>query len=311
MTRSNPLAELSLVNVGKRRRAIARRSLVGYGFVFPSLCFAAVFLYGPALSAVYHAFTNWDGFSPPQFIGLENFRLLAGDPVFLQSLLNVVKLAGWGVLVELTVPLLVARLIFGLRSFVAQYWMRMVFVVPLVVPTVVFVLVWGFFYSPLGGLIDALLHGVGLGALARPWLGDPHTALYAIMFMGFPWVDGFGLLIYTAGLQAIPDEVREAADMDGASKLRRFFRIELPLLSGQLRLLLLLTVINTLSTFTQVLILTNGGPGNATILPGLVIYQDAFLNQQFGYASAIGVVVFALTLVVNVAITRILRPVEF
>ena len=130
------------------------------------------------------------------------------------------------------------------------------------------------------------------------------------MAMGFPYVDGFGLLIYTAGLQAIPGEMKEAAAVDGASPLRIFWSIEVPQIIGQLRLMWVLAIINGIQNFTQVLILTQGGPGYSTMVPGLMMYQDAFTNDDFGRASAIGTVLFVVILALTIINLRVGRQRE-
>ena len=137
---------------------------------------------------------------------------------------------------------------------------------------------------------------------------SPHLALISLMFVGFPFVDGFGLLIYTAGLQAIPQEVLDAAQVDGAGPIARFFRVEIPLILGQIRLLMVLTLIQGIQQITPVLILTGGGPANLTTVPGLAMYNDAFYNNQFGYACAIGSVMFLVIMILTVLNLRFLRP---
>src|SRR5207244_9874203 len=139
---------------------------------------------------------------------------------------------------------------------------------------------------------------VHLGMIHPDWLGDPKMALYAIMATGagivapFPFVDGFGLLIFTAGLQAIPQEVLESAQLDGAGAWARFWRVEAPLILGQLRLMSVLTIVASVQQYVAVLILTGGGPGFATYVPGLSMYNDAVYYNRMGYACAIGMVLF-------------------
>jgi len=313
VSRETPSTGATLRPPRAPRMAIAlgrevRRAAVPLLFILPAVAFAAVFLYYPTVSGLYHAFFDWDGVSPPAFIGLSNFQEMWGDPVIRIAFANMAKLTAFAAATALTVPLLVAKLINSLRSPRAQYLCRVGFVVPLVVPQVVLILIWGFFYEPTDGLLNRLLIAGHLRGLTQAWLGDPKLALYCIMFMTFPWVNGFGLLIYTAGLQAIPGELLEAAALDGANAWRRFWRIELPLILGQIRLLVVLALIGGIQSFTQVLILTNGGPGQATTVPGLYLYQEITSDQRFGYASAIALVLFVITLVVTVVNLRFIRP---
>lgn len=284
----------------RTRRLAVRiyRSRLHYLFILPSLVLLAVFMYYPAFSALYHSLFNWDGFSRPTFIGLDNFKAVIGDPLMQAATVNVLKLAAFAMVTSVSVPLFVARLICGLRSRRLQYAFRVLFVIPLILPTVVILLIWQVIYDPNFGLLNQALAALHLG-MPQAWLGDPNLALYAVMFIGFPWVDGFALLIFTAGLQSISTELLEAAAIDGAGAWRRFRSIELPLVVGQIKLILILNMIWTIQNFTNVLILTQGGPGTATEVPGQVLYKAAFESERMGYACAIGTFMFAVMLVLT------------
>ncbi len=284
-----------------------RQAAIPYLFILPTMVMLIVFMYFPAFTALYRSFYTWDGIGTAVFTGLGNFRTMIGDQIMHQAFANVFKLAVFAMTVQVIVPLVVARLILALRSARAQYVVRVLFVIPLVVPQVVFYNVWNFFYDPQDGVINQLLTALHLGNLAQSWLGDPNLALYCIMFVWFPFVDGFALLIYTAGFQAISPEVVQAAAVDGAGVWGRFWRIELPLVLGQIRLIVVLNMIWALQAYTAVLILTQGGPGTATYVPGLVLYADAFQNRQMGYACAIGVVLFLIMLGLTFINLRYLR----
>lgn len=282
------------------------RSRLAYLFLLPTLVFILLFSYYPALSALYHAFTNWDGTTPATWAGLQNFQGLLGDPQFTTAIANVAKLTAFNMVLAVTIPLLVARLIMAVKGARWRFAYRLCFILPFVVPQVVLILVWQFIYAG-SGVLNQILAAVHLTGLQQDWLGNPALALYAVMAIGFPYVDGFGLMIYTAGLQSIPAEMREAAAVDGAGALRIFFRIEVPQIVGQLRLMWVLAIINTVQNFTQVLILTQGGPGYSTMVPGIVMYQYAFTNGQFGKASAIGTVLFVVTLALTILNLRLGR----
>ncbi len=291
-----------------RRTWIARlaQSRLAFLFLLPTFFFILVFSYYPAFSAIYHAFTNWDGMVPATWVGLQNFQSLFTDPEFTTSIANVAKLTAFSMALAVTIPLSVARLIMGVKGARWRFAYRLCFILPFVVPQVVLILVWQFIYAGTV-VLNQLLGSMHLNALQQDWLGNPALALYAVMAMGFPYVDGFGLLIYTAGLQAIPAEMREAAAVDGAGSLRIFFAVEIPQIYGQLRLMWVLAIINTVQNFTQILILTQGGPGYSTMVPGVVMYQYAFTNQQFGRASAIGTVLFIVTLALTILNLRLGR----
>jgi raffinose/stachyose/melibiose transport system permease protein len=201
-------------------------------------------------------------------------------------------------------PLLGAALIYRLRQEKLAYFYRLLFVLPIVVPATVGILVWRQFFDPNVGLLNDVLHLFGLKGLS--WLNSESSALFSLMVIGFPWIDGVGMLIYLAGLLAIPGEVVEAAIMDGAGSLRRFFSIELPLVIPQIRLIVILNVIGALQGFGWQLLVTRGGPNSATSVPAWEMYQSAMTAGRFGYASAIGmilfIIIFALTLINNAAI---------
>ena len=263
------------------------------------------FSYYPAISAFFHSFTIWDGFRPPQWVGLQNFKeIFTSDVIFRKALVNMLLLALWSVFRALVFPLIGAALIYRVHSEKTAYFFRLLFVLPIVVPGVVGILVWRQLFEPNVGLFNEILKLINMKPLA--WLNSTQTALPSLMFMGFPWIDGVGLLIYLAGFLAIPLEIIEAAIMDGAGSLKRFFSMELPLIIPQLRLILILNVIGSLQGFGWQLLVTRGGPANATTVPAWAMYQAAMTDNRFGTASAIGVVlfiiIFALTLFSNASV---------
>ncbi|MCX6046532.1 MAG: sugar ABC transporter permease [Chloroflexi bacterium] len=248
-----------------------------YVMLLGTFALLITFSYYPALSAIYHIFTS--------------------EIIFRKGFANMLLLTIWQVVRSSTFPLLGAALLYRMRSEKMSYAFRMVFVLPLVVPAVVGILVWRQLYEPNFGLFNAVLIGLNMKPLA--WLNSPDTALFSLMFTGFPWIDGVGLLIYLAGLLAIPAEILEAATMDGASSIRRFFAMELPLIVPQIRLIVILNVIGSLQGFGWQLLVTRGGPNNATTVPAWEMYQSAMTEGRFGVASAVGVVLFVLIFVLT------------
>jgi raffinose/stachyose/melibiose transport system permease protein len=209
--------------------------------------------------------------------------------------------------VALTVPLFAAEVIFGLRSSRAAYTWRVLLVVPMVVPWVVLILVWLFVYDPQMGILNSMLIALGLGDYTQLWLGDLRLALWCIGFFGFPWISGLNLLIYLAGLDSIPHELFDAAAMDGASRIRRVVHVDIPMIMGQLKLIFILTIITQLQNFQDILIFTNGGPGQVTMVPGLVLYHSAFFYNKMGYASAIGVTLFVVIFIITMINMKVIR----
>jgi raffinose/stachyose/melibiose transport system permease protein len=261
----------------------------------PTLTLLLIFNYYPAFMGLYRSFFEWDVGLEAKFVGLENFRqLLVEDEVFLQSLANVGLLTIWHVISGVTIPFFVAELIFNIRNQMSQYVYRILMILPAVVPGIVTLLLWRFIYDGTHGLLNDILAAIGLGSMQQPWLGNPDTALYAVMFMGFPWVGGVTVLIYLAGLQNISHEIFDSAQIDGCSGLRRLRSIDVPLISSQFKLIVILTIIGSLRSWIDVFVMTRGGPGTASMVPGLWMYNNAFVWGKMGYASAIGMILFIL-----------------
>ncbi len=269
-----------------------------YVMLLGTFALLITFSYYPALSAIYHSFTVWDGFRPERWAGIENYKeIFTSEVIFRKGFANMLMLTIWQVVRSSTFPLFGAALLYRMRNEKMSYAFRMVFVLPLVVPAVVGILVWRQLYEPNFGLFNTVLIALNMKPLA--WLNSPSTALFSLMFTGFPWIDGVGLLIYLAGLLAIPAEILEAATMDGASSIRRFFAMELPLIVPQIRLIVILNVIGSLQGFGWQLLVTRGGPNNATTVPAWEMYQSAMTEGRFGVASAVGVVLFVLIFVLT------------
>ncbi len=301
---------LGLVLVGASLallRRDVRRARISYLFVLPTISLLLLFSYYPILSALGHAFTEWKGSGAAIWVGLANFQELMHDDVFLDGIGNTLKLLAAHLVISLTAPLAVAEMIFALRGERSQYVYRVLFVIPMVVPGVVILLIWGFLYDDNVGMLNQVLQAVGLGHWQQSWLGDPKMALYSLMFLGFPWVGGFALLIYYAGLQNVSTDVFDSARLDGASGLRRFRSIDLPLLMGQIKLLVVLGFIGGLQGFQTQLLLTNGGPAYATMVPGLHLYQNAISFDRMGYACAVGVLLFLAILGITYLNLKYLR----
>jgi len=280
-----------------------------YFSVLPSLALLFMFRYYPAFVAFRRSLYDWSGGSEAKFVGFGNFVEMFSDEVFRYSLRNVLILAAAEALISLVFPLLAAELTFSLKSLKAQYVYRTLFVLPLIIPITVTLLLWGFIYRP-DGLLNALLQSLSLEHWCRAWLGDFKTALYAIIFIGFPWIGGrgtFSYLIYLAGLQAIPQEVFEAGAIDGATGLRRILSIDLPLLLGQIKLILVLAIIVIMQSYYIQLILTGGGPGYATMVPGLYMYTQTFTYFRLGYGCAVGVFLFAIIFTLSFFTRRYIR----
>jgi ABC-type sugar transport system permease subunit len=283
------------------------RARVAYFLLFPTLALLAVFCYWPALSALQYAFMQFSLSEPPHFIGLDNFRALGHDPYIWVGMRNLAILVVTGVLKTLTMPLLVAELVYWLMNDRLKHWMRTAFVLPTVVPGLVGIMLWKMIYQPEAGLLNETLRLLGFSQLARPWLGDEQLAIWAVVFAGFPWIGVFPFLIFLGGLINVPRDVFEAASVDGISVWQRFWKIDLPLIRPQVKLLLTFTFIGCIQDFTSVLVFTMGGPGNSTFVPALQMFLQTSQSTNLGYASAIGIFLFGLVILatgINFALMR-------
>ena len=213
-----------------------------------------------------------------------------------------------------------------LRSERWQYLYRVLLVVPMIVPGLVTLFIWKFFLDPNLGMLNRILDATGLksvlvqidqwfgwGVFATDipigWLSQPNLILPALFLWGFPWIGAVGVLIYLAGLQSIGSEIYEAAELDGIGPIQKFFYIELPLILTQVRLSLTLLVISTLQGYGLQLLLLgdSGGPGGRGMTPGLWMYNRAFIAGEFGYACAVGMVLFVFILVLTLINNRFVR----
>jgi len=285
-----------------------RKSWQAYALLSPIFALLIVFVYYPPILGLIRAFFEWAPLRPAVFVGLQNFIDYFTYPESAREITNVLKLTLMGFVTGVIAPFVMAELIFSIRETVTKEVYRLAIVIPMLVPGVVYTLLWQHIFDPNLGPVNNLLHAVGLSSLTRNWLGDPATALYAIVAVGFPWVSGIGTLVFLGGLAQISESVFDACLLDGCTGLRRIWQVDIPLVLGQVRFLTVLSVIGSLTSFERVMILTRGGPGYATSVPGLRMYERAFVTGEFGYASAIGLLLFAFALSLMFVINQLLRP---
>ncbi len=285
-----------------------RRSWQAYALLAPLFIIMIIFVYYPPVLGLVRAFYNWAPNKTPAFVGFENFINYFNYAESGRELTNMAKLMGFNLISGVAMPFIMAELIFSIRSSVAKEVYRLAMVIPILVPGVVFLLLWKHIYDPNIGPINGFLEAIGLSFLKRDWLGDPNTALYAIMGVGFPWVSGISTLIVLGGFAQMPDSVFDASLMDGCTGIRRWVMIDLPLTLSQVRLLIILAVINGITSMQNILILTRGGPGYATSVPALRMFERAFTTNEYGVGSAIGVLLFIAAMGLTLLINRFIRP---
>ncbi|GAA0659339.1 sugar ABC transporter permease [Streptomyces samsunensis] len=288
-----------------RRRAPGEPRAIGYLYILPALIVYAVFLLYPFGQSVWLSFVHWDGLTVATPAGFDNYRALFSDPSlrapFLHALLLLVFYAALPVAIGLLLAAVMSRVrVRGMTFF------RTVLFLPQVLALIVVGVAWRSILAP-DGLLNDTLRAVGLGGLARPWLGDYTWALPAVGVIG-TWVGtGLCMVLFLAGAQRIPRELYEAARMDGAGPLREFLTVTLPGLRPQIAVALTLTIVAGLRNFDLIYITTSGGPGNATSVPAYEVYHRAFETNQVGSAAAVGVGLTVLIFVLTVTVSRLVE----
>lgn len=283
-----------------------------YLFLTPLFLGLIVFCYYPPISGLYHAFFDWDSIGKATFIGFQNFIDIFHNKPFLDSIPTMIIIIIPRLIISITVPLIMAEIIFAVKSIKLKYWYRVLILLPMVTPGVVGLLIWKYIYDPDLGLMTALARLLGfIGAKSViDWIGDPSTVIPSIIFMGFPWIGGTAVLIYMSGLMNISGEVIESSLLDGCSTLKRIFKIDLPLLMGQIRFFLIFGLIGLMQDFGVQIVLTQGGPGYKTTVPAYAMYRAAFEAGRMGYASAIGVILFIATFILSMITHKYMRASE-
>jgi multiple sugar transport system permease protein len=274
---------------------------LGYVFIAPWLVSFLAFDLIPILSGFYHSFTQWTATgSEARFVGWSNYtEALTQDPLFWIAIRNTLYYMGVSVPLGLVVAFLLALLLNSNIRGMAAY--RTIYYLPSVVPVVAASIVWVFIFETRRGILNFVLEAVGLPPIR--WLSDPTWAMPALIIMSL-WGLGATMIIFLAGLQGIPPELYEAAQVDGATAVQRLFRITVPLMTPTLFFTLILNLVNAFQAFANAFILTNGGPNNATLLYMIHIYNHAFRYFRMGYASALAVMLFVVVFVLTVFVYR-------
>jgi ABC-type sugar transport system permease subunit len=279
-----------------RRRERDKQTLAAWLFLLPSLIGFVIFTAGPVIAAGVISLLEWNLFSPPSWAGLRNFARLGGDPTFWSALGNTAYFTFASVPLTILVSLALALLLNqGLRR-VAVF--RSLLLLPYATITVAVAFVWIWLYIPDGGLINAVL---GLVGINKPdWLVSETWAMPALIAMSVWKSFGFGMVVFLAGLQAIPQQLYEAATVDGSNAWQRFRNITLPMLSPAAFFVVVTSIIGSFQVFDQALIMTDGGPGSETTTLVMYIYRTGFENYDEGYAAAQSLVLFAFIAVITV-----------
>ncbi|TME76556.1 MAG: sugar ABC transporter permease [Chloroflexi bacterium] len=283
-----------------------RQWLTAYLFIAPWLIFLLIFVAGAIVLAVYFSFTDYDLLSDPVFVGLKNYQKALQDESFLHAIRNVATYTAVVVPSQTFIGLVMAAILD--RKIPFRRFFRIAWYLPCVASSVVTTLIFMWLFLP-DGFINAALNFVGIGVRIN-WLGDEATALPSIMFMNIWATAATMMLIFLAAIQDVPGPIYEAANLDGAGPVRQFFQITLPLMRPAIFLVVLLGTIGCFQLYDQVKIATNGGPNEATLTVTYLIWRQGFRDLNMGYASAMGVILFAGIFVISLIQRRVLdvRP---
>lgn len=279
------------------------RRLAPYLFLAPTIVLGTIFFVVPLLVSFALSFAVWDSLKAPRFVGIANYRyLLTRDPLFYESLWNTARFVGATVIIG--VPLAMALAVAFRRSRWKPLW-RSAFWLPMVTNIVAVAYVWQFLLADPYGLVNRTLSAIGIAGPA--WLADPAWAMSAIILV-FIWFHlGQDMMLISAGLDAVDDEVEEAAALDGANRWEVLWHITLPLIRPTMLLVLMTNLVKGIGYFALMLVLTDGGPANSTNVAALHVYRLAFENLRLGMASAAAYLLLAVVMVVLLVQFRVMR----
>lgn len=277
----------------RRRGTGARKQFTAWLFLVPALLIFGLFAWWPIVRSLLLSFQRTNLVDPAVWVGLDNFRTLFADPLLGTAVGNTVFFVVLGVLIGFPAPLILAAIMSTVRRGAGVY--RFLVYLPVVIPPVVAILLWKWFYDPGSGLFNNVLGKVGLGPYA--WLESSDSAMLSLVLEA-TWAGmGGAVLIYLAAMVGIPGELYEAAEVDGAGIWRRIWHVMLPQLRSVIGLLLLVQLINTVQVFTEPYVFTGGGPEKSTLTVLLLIFRYAFQDGEYGQAAALSfLMVLALAL---------------
>lgn len=261
-----------------------------YLFFIPGLILYSIFFLYPTVSALFYSFTNWDGLGETySFVGIDNYlRAFTGDSIFLKTVGNNLQFMLFVVIGQTIVALIFA--IFLVKNTKVNIFFRALFFFPTILSSVSVAFIWSFIYDPTLGILNELFDAIGLGFLQQNWLGDAEIAIYSLAVTQVWFHAGQMLIIFVAGLQSIPGELYEVAKIEGAGTWQTFRKVTWPLLAPSATIVVAYTTIQSFKAFDLVFAMTGGGPNYSTEIIATYIYEIAFRNYNFGYASAISVI---------------------
>lgn len=270
-----------------------------YLFFIPGLVLYSIFFLFPTVSALFYSFTDWDGLSDSyQFVGLDNYeRAFTGDTIFRKTVGNNLKFMLMVVILQTLAALAFAMIV--MKNTKTNVLLRALYFFPTILSSVSVAFIWSFIYDPSLGILNQLLEMAGLEFLTQNWLGNADIAIYSLAITQIWFHAGQMLIIFVAGLQAIPKDLYEVTEIEGASKWQTFRSVTWPLLAPSATIVIAYTTIQSFKAFDLVFAMTGGGPNNSTEIIATYIFDVAFRSYQFGYASSISVIFMVIIAIIT------------
>ncbi|MFF2823260.1 carbohydrate ABC transporter permease [Arthrobacter koreensis] len=304
--RARPVASESAVRGRRKAGRAGKRMLAGWLLVMPALLAYCGFVVYPLLTGVQYSFYKWNGVGPSQWVGLDNYVKVFTDQTLLAAIGNAFLLIAFFTVIPVSAGLVLATLIRSMKPGFVSSASQTILFLPQIIPLAAAGIAWSWMYAQTGA-VNQILEAVGLGAFARPWLGDFQTALPAVGLIGSWVLTGLCTVLLLTGIGKIDPSLYEAARLDGAGWFREFITVTIPGLRQEISVLVTLTVIAALSSFDIIYTTTLGGPGRSTLVPGISIYRIGFTQNDVGLASAFGIVLMVLVIACVLPIQRLAR----
>ena len=277
-----------------------KKNLGAFIFCIPGLLILAIFVYFPLIENIIYSFQGFSlSSTSKEFVGLDNYKELFSDPIIWQSIKNNVLYAVISIIFQVMFGLVIAAILEDKVFRKSERFFQTIFFIPTLLSLTVVCLLFEFIYNPQMGLLNSFFEAVGLDGLTRIWLGTRDTAMFSLIAVSQWQSFGYITMLFIVAIQKIPSDLYEAAIVDGAGKIRRFFTITCPMVKQMFFVTMVLTVSGAFTVFNEPYILTGGGPGTATMVLSLHMYQTGFVKNRMGSASAIAMLIFVITAVLS------------
>lgn len=277
-----------------------KRNLQALAFAVPAILILGIFVYFPLIENFIYSFQSFTlSSATKEWVGFDNYRHLFSDKIILVSLKNNILYAVISIVIQVGFGLVLAAVLEDIAFHKFAPALRSIYFIPTVISMTVVCLLFDFVYNPQMGLLNSFLELVGLDGFTRVWLGSKKTAMYAVIAVSQWQSTGYVAMLFIVAIQKIPRDLYEAAEVDGAGKLKRFFYITVPQVRQMFFVTMILTVVGAFTVFNEPYILTGGGPGTATMVLSLHMYQTGFVKNNLGYASTIAMLIFIITAILS------------